>query len=110
MKTILTILALFFIQISLSQDVELLVQENRTYIKYYKSNGDYKYKPTNKYLVYTDNRKLFVFNFVDKNYKVEIVGRKSKELRVYANRTILYVKGITLINNSFKLKLTEYKN
>jgi len=110
MKKILIILTLLLTQISLSQNVELLVQENKTYIKYYTSNGDYKYKPTNKYLVYNHNRKLFVINFVDKNYKVEILGRKSKELRVYANRTILYVKGITLINSSFKLKLTEYKN
>lgn len=110
MKTILTIAILFFTQLSLSQDVHLLVQENQTYIRKYQSNGDYLYILTDKYNVYFDKRKLFVFNFVNKNFKVTLEGRKTKELRVYSNRTIVKARGITLLNSPFKLTLTEYKN
>jgi len=110
MKAIITILILLLTQNILSQEIELKVIGSDTYIKKIRSNGDYFYEPTKDYIVQVDNRKLFVFNFVNKCYKVKITKRKTKELRFYSNRTILKIKGISLINSTFKLILSEHKN
>lgn len=85
--------------------INLKLQGGKTYIKI----GKY-YEPTNKYYIVIDKRKMFVFNFVNKNYKVTAVGRRTKELKVYSNRTILKVKGIILLVPSVTLILEEYKN
>ena len=87
---------------SVGQDsIKLLLRDGKTFVI---NNG--KQVETRDYVIHIDKRKVYIFNFKGINYDGEVVGKKSKCLEIYCNRTILRLSDIVLrTKGELKIKL-----